>query len=181
MVRISRAKDRRKSTSIEEEQTPSPTSATKNRLSKPKVNVFSNSAATSSRHTLNTFPDGYESVDSSTGDCRSKQAARQTLRSQLCGPEDREAENELHDDEQVGGFATNVKGKLSRSCSPATHHLSAKGSVSQLTSPSQTSLVPESRTIDLETAVTILQELRKKATPEDLVALRAYSIQLCEI
>jgi hypothetical protein len=85
-------------------------------------------------------------------------------------------ENALYDEEPpLGGFATNIKGKLSRSCSPATtHYVSAKGSMSQLTNASQTSLVPESRTIDLEATVAILQELRKTASPEDLVALRAY-------
>jgi len=174
MVRFSRAKIRRKSVPTEEEQTPSPNSGPTNRLSKPKVNVFANSAATPSKHTLNTLPD--ESVvESSTGDTRSKQAVRQSIRSQLCGPEDREVENELYDEEPLGGFVTNVKDKLSRSCSPATtHYLSAKGSVSQLTNTSQISLVPESRTIDLEATVAILQELRKTASPEDLVALRTY-------
>ena len=174
MGRFTRAQGRRKSTSTEEEQTPSPNSGAKNRLSKPKVNGFANSSATLSRQTLNTTFDGCESVvESSTGDNRSKHATRQSLRSQLCGPEDREVENELNSDEPLGGFATN--GKLSRSCSQATtHYLSAKGSMSQLTNASQISLIPESRTIDLEAAVAILQELRKTASPEDLVALRTY-------
>src|SRR5579871_5967677 len=133
MVRFSRAKDRRKSIPIEEEPTLSPNSGIQNRLSKPKVNGFTNSAATSSRHTLNTLTDGYESVvELSIGDNCSKQTTRQTLRSQLCGPEDRGVENELHEDESLGGLTTNVKGKLSRSCSQTTHYLSAKGSVSQL-------------------------------------------------
>lgn len=176
MVRISRATGRRKSAPSEEEQT-SPSLGTKNRLSKPKFNAFANSSATPSRHTLNTLVDGYESVtEPSNGDCRSKQPARQTLRSQLCGQEDRDAENDLYDDEPVGGSTVNVKGRLSRSGSQTTHYLSAKGSVSQLTNPSQASLIPESGAIDLETAVAILQELRKTASPEDLVALRAYKV-----
>ena len=178
MVRISRSSGRRKSAPTEEEQTPSPAAGTKNRLSKPKVNGFANAAATPSKHTLNTLADGYDSaVESSTGDGRSKQPARQTLRSQSCGLEDREAENDLHDDEPLGGSATNVKGKLSRSCSQTTHYLSAKGSVSELTNSSQISLVPESHAIDLGAAVAILQELRKTASPEDLVALRTYKVQ----
>jgi hypothetical protein len=41
--------------------------------------------------------------------------------------------------------------------------------------PSQTNLALDPKTIDLKTAVGILEELRKTASPEDLVALRKHA------
>lgn len=147
------------------------------RLSKARADGFANSAATPSKYTLDALLDGSESViESSAGDRRTRQAARRTLRSQLCGPEDQEAEIEGYNENSLGELVGTAREKLSRPGSQATNYLSAKGSVTQLNNGSQTSLAPENRAIDLETAVAILQELRKTASPEDLVALRKLEI-----
>jgi hypothetical protein len=154
-----------------------------NRLSKPKTNTngspgsISNSSKkdlrlSNSKVTLGTVLDGETVTESPTGDRRSKHDSRQLLRSQLCSPD--EEEDEVNDD-ALGELAVNLKDRLSRSASRATQFPSAKSSSTQLNSASsQLSLVVdnEPRAVDLETAVTILQELRKTASPEDLVALR---------
>lgn len=65
-------------------------------------------------------------------------------------------------------------GKLQHTASKESlsAYLTPKASRSQLTAPSQTSLGFDPKQIDLRTAVAILEELRKTASPDDLVALR---------
>jgi hypothetical protein len=55
--------------------------------------------------------------------------------------------------------------RLSKSASP-------QASYTTLPFESQPSLALDPRSVDLQTAVVILEELRKTASPEDLVALR---------
>jgi len=163
-----------------EEEAPksSPSSTSQRRLSKPKVNAFANPAATSSKYTVDTVLDGYDGVNESpTADIRTRQATRQALRSQLCGLEDPESPRDVHKSESLVDLAGGATNKLSRSASQNTNYLSAKGSVTQLKDSSQTSLIPETKPIDLEAAVAILQELRKTASPDDLIALRTFVAQ----
>lgn len=179
MVLFHRSKKSGRPATADGEPNLSPNSKSQHRLSKPRVNAFANSGAYTSKYTLNTLPDGNESViESPSGDRRTRQAARQTLRSQLCGPEDQEDEYDGYNEDSLGDLVGSARDRLSRSGSQATHYLSAKGSVTQLNNGSQTSVAPENRTIHLETAVAILQELRKTASPEDLVALRKSHTQI---
>ncbi|TKA43716.1 hypothetical protein B0A49_13397, partial [Cryomyces minteri] len=100
--------------------------------------------------------------------------ARQSLRMQLMGPG-----RELPRVSQDSGFGdshdsgNHTRGHPSRQGSlntmpyPNTSSIAVDGN----TGGSRLSLVPETQSIDVEAAIAILQELRKKASPEDLVAL----------
>jgi len=102
------------------------------------------------------------------------QELRQHIRSQLLSPEDHDSANEPGG-EKVDVLAVSLARSLSRSGSRRTNVPTPKSSASKLKSnTSQLSLTSE-RTVDLETAVALLHELRKTATPEDLVALRKMS------
>lgn len=50
--------------------------------------------------------------------------------------------------------------------------LTPKASQSQLTAPSQSCATFDSKQVDVKSAIALLEELRKTASPEDLVALR---------
>jgi hypothetical protein len=78
----------------------------------------------------------------------------------------------LHDGEvrEVAAAIGNLQHAASKESLSA--YLTPKASRSQLTAPSQTSLGFDPKQIDLRTAVAILEELRKTASPDDLVALR---------
>lgn len=118
-------------------------------------------------------------VRTSSGEYRSRQDARQHIRSQLFGSSD--SITTLHSGESndsLRDLASHVKDRLqslSRSGSIVSQLPSAQTSSTKLNGAygdSRLSLVPETQSIDIETAITILQELRKTASPEDLVALR---------
>lgn len=160
------------------------------RLSKPKTN------------TNGAFPpklDAYDSptsptkdlfvteeevvIRTSSGEYRSRQDARQQIRDKLFGSNSSrptvnsyESTDTLHD---LGAQVKDRLGGLSRSGSVVSQLPSAQSSSTKLNSSqggSKLSLVPEGQpTIDIETAITILQELRKTASPEDLIALRRSS------
>jgi hypothetical protein len=55
-------------------------------------------------------------------------------------------------------------------------YLTPRASSSKLTAPSEKSLAFDPKQVDLRTAVAILEELRKTASPDDLVALRMWEI-----
>ncbi|KAK5162537.1 hypothetical protein LTR04_003484, partial [Oleoguttula sp. CCFEE 6159] len=100
--------------------------------------------------------------------------ARQSLRMQLMGPG-----RELPQVSQDSGFGDghdsgnhtrghpSRQGSLNTTPSPNNSSIAVHGN----TGGSRLSLVPETQSIDVEAAIAILQELRKKASPEDLVAL----------
>ena len=122
-------------------------------------------------------------LPSPTGDWHSVHTARQSLRSALYLPDNEEDEV---DDEALGAMAAAVSGRLSPNMHRVMRFPSARSSATQLKTASQLSFATaiEPRTVDLEAAIAILQELRKTASPEDLVALRAsdsryVAYQLC--
>lgn len=114
-------------------------------------------------------------VRSPTGDYRTRQDARQQLRVQLASPIDGDVSQESNEDDNLGELATQVRNRLSlsRSNSLVLQIPSGRTSTSRPASlpGSKVPLVSDTRTIDLEAAISILQELRKNASPEDLVAL----------
>lgn len=115
----------------------------------------------------------YESAPSpSRKDRRSQQDLRHAIRSQLLSPGGTEIAEESERD-QLGLMAATVARSLSRT---GNHGPSAKPSLARLQGgSSQVSLATE-RSVDLETAVALLHELRKTASPDDLVALRKLCI-----
>jgi hypothetical protein len=75
----------------------------------------------------------------------------------------------------MGIMAATVARSLSRSDSRTAHESSVQSSLMKLqTTDSQLSLGTD-RSVDLQTAVALLHELRKTASPDDLVALRTYT------
>jgi hypothetical protein len=93
---------------------------------------------------------------------------QQKSRSQLHLPGGDPSEGGYHceQDDELGDLPSpSARDRMSTSVSP-------QPSSSRLPTGSQTSLVLDPRTIDLQTAVVILEELRKTASPDDLVALR---------
>lgn len=105
------------------------------------------------------------------------QEFRKHIRSQLLSSDDYDVTKETGGD-RVDVLALSLARSLSRSGSRQINGSSPKAFAGKVqNNTSQLSLSSE-RTIDLETAVALLQELRKTATPEDLVALRKFSSAL---
>ena len=167
--------------------TPSaPSSKEHNRLSKPRTNT--NSPFTSPKVDIpspSSANTKYADVNISdavvrfpTEDCGTRQDARQQVRAQLASPIDGDVSQESDEDDSLGELATQVRNRLSlsRSNSLALQIPSGPTSTSRPASlpGSKASLVSDTRTIDLEAAISILQELRKNASPEDLAALRKF-------
>lgn len=104
--------------------------------------------------------------------------ARQLLRQQLTGTFPEAARQRGHDStidgDNMGNFVENVKERLARSGSLGFgQHASAQSSSSTVDEigRQRPSVSQEHRPIDVEAAINILQELRKNASPEELVAL----------
>ncbi|OCK82464.1 hypothetical protein K432DRAFT_441575 [Lepidopterella palustris CBS 459.81] len=155
-----------------------------NRLSKPMTNTnspFSSPRVDNPSPSLT--PTKYSDlnpseivVQSPTGGYRSWQDARQQLKAQLTSPLEAGFSLESSEDGDLGELATHVRDRLSslsRSNSVPSQYPSAHSSTTKLSSlsGSKLSLVSETRPVDLEAAISILQELRKNASPEDLAAL----------
>jgi len=90
------------------------------------------------------------------------------------------------EDDQIGELAGHLQRRLStvsRSNSLRSPTSSTHPSTARLASlpGSKTSLVSDTLTVDLETAIKILQEVRKTASPEDLAALRKFHIPFLNI
>ncbi|KAF2405561.1 hypothetical protein EJ06DRAFT_526083 [Trichodelitschia bisporula] len=75
------------------------------------------------------------------------------------------------DDQTYGELASHIARRLSTKGSVGTHLLRAASSRTGLADRSRSALESENRAVTLETAVAILAELRKTATPDDLAAL----------
>lgn len=99
------------------------------------------------------------------------QDIRQHNPSQLLAPEEH-ARAMGADGEKVDVLAVSLARSLSRSASRRATKPTLKASASKLSNNASQMSLESERTVDLETAVALLQELRKTATPEDLVALR---------
>ncbi|KAK7734558.1 hypothetical protein SLS57_000255 [Botryosphaeria dothidea] len=153
---------------------------TYNHSSSPKLGAHAGSPQSSKSSNF----DADDVVWTSAGSLRSKQEARQQIRMQLFGPHEEEAlfHREAtapsdHVDATLEDLAANINDRLtllSRSGSIPSDAGRQRTSTMQSTSAfgaSKASLEPEKRTIDIEAAIDILQELKKTATPEQLVAL----------
>ena len=81
----------------------------------------------------------------------------------------------LHKQSTMDSLAATVARSLSRRGSKATYTVSARSSAGQLQNGSQLSLGTD-KAVDLQSAIAILQELRKTASPEDMAALREKSL-----
>jgi hypothetical protein len=114
------------------------------------------------------YNDNESVVESPTKlEAETNQELRQHIRSQLLSPQEHEPANET-DGQKLDVLAVS----LARSLSRRTNVPTPKTSASKLRSnASQLSLKSE-RTVDLATAIALLRELQKTASPEDLVALR---------
>lgn len=103
------------------------------------------------------------------------QEFRQHIRSQLLSSEGYDPAMETGR-EKVDVLAVSLARSLSRSGSRSglrrANEPTSKASASKLNNNASQMSLSSERTVDLETAVALLQELRKTATPEDLVALR---------
>jgi hypothetical protein len=71
----------------------------------------------------------------------------------------------------MDSLAASVVRTLSRRNSKATNSVSTRSSVAQLQDGSQLSVATE-KPVDIQSAIAILQELRKTASPQDMAALR---------
>ncbi|KAK0659350.1 hypothetical protein DIS24_g4008 [Lasiodiplodia hormozganensis] len=116
------------------------------RLTKPRTYNPSPSPQLGPQSALSSF-DADDVVWTSAGSFRSKQDARQQIRMQLFGPHEQDA-----DDDAIP--ADNVD------------RLSQSGS-----NPPDPAPAMNERTVDVDAAIAILQELKKSATPDQLVAL----------
>jgi hypothetical protein len=153
------------------------------RVSKPKTNPSARSSTITSpvkgefaetgnvpawRYSHSPSEDRDLTPTASRIDHRSHQDLRHAIRSQLLSPTGTNVAEESERD-QLGSMAVTVARSLSRT---GNRGPSAKSSLAKLQGgPSQLSLATE-RSVDLETAVALLHELRKTASPDDLVALR---------
>lgn len=142
-----------------------------NRLSKPKTNTNSPSLAPKA--------DSPISVSSRYANLSARE--RHQIKTQLLSPVETEfRQTEAWDgDDELGELASNVQRRLSllsRSNSLSCFG-SGRSSATKLASlpGSKVSIVSNSQAVDLETAIKILQEVKRNASPEDLVALRKRS------
>ncbi|TID27660.1 hypothetical protein E6O75_ATG00427 [Venturia nashicola] len=98
------------------------------------------------------------------------QESRQHIRSQLLSPEEYDPTMETgRENEDV--LAASLARSLSRSRSHRAREPTLQDSASKLNKNTSQMSLSSDRTVDLDTAVALLQELRKTASPEDLVAL----------
>lgn len=144
-----------------------------NRLSKPKTNT--NSAFGSPK------PDS--PADSPVSVC-SKYANysvkdRHQTKTQLTSPVETDFSFSANGDDRLGDLACHIQRRLStlsRSNSVASHIRGSQGSKAKLASlpGSRLSLVSQPQGVDLGTAIKIIQEVSKTASPEDLAALRKF-------
>ncbi|RDI79520.1 hypothetical protein Vi05172_g10345 [Venturia inaequalis] len=98
------------------------------------------------------------------------QEFRQHMRSQLLSPEEHDSAMQTGRD-KVDVLAVSLARSLSRSRSRRAYGPTLQTSSSKLNNNASQMSLPSERAVDLGTAVALLQELRKTATPEDLVAL----------
>jgi hypothetical protein len=154
-----------------------------NRLVKPKTNSnspFSSPTVPFPASESTKYSDPLvDIILSPTGDSRSRLDTGDQLRAKVTSPTDGSFSQGSDEDDSLGELANHVRDRLqslSRSNSVASQLPSAHASTTKLSSleGSKLSLLPDSRSVDIESAISILQELRKNASPDDLVALRMF-------
>jgi hypothetical protein len=152
------------------------------KIAKPKtVGIARSTKSTSPSSQIddtNTSPKAMESGSSespnlpvsSTSGTTTEEEFRQQAPLQLHSPEGHSVQQQR--DSQVDLLAGNVVRSLSRAGSRA-NTVSARSSLAQLQNGSQLSVATD-KTIDIHSALAIIHELRKTASPEDMAALCKY-------
>jgi hypothetical protein len=99
---------------------------------------------------------------------------RQQIKSQLLSPVQTDFEPRGSFDEEKSLEELDVQRRLSSRTNSLSFFKKKATSTARLSSlpTSKVSLVQSSQTVDIETAISILQEVQKNATPEDIAALR---------
>ncbi|MCJ1366968.1 hypothetical protein MMC16_006099 [Acarospora aff. strigata] len=159
------------------------------RLSKPKTSASSsnllalacqqtdpNTSSTPSKSTINGETEAV--VTSQSGERRSRQDARPKLRSHLFGSAKDSARTEPSQEDcdrrcGIGELVSGVKDRILRPCSYNSEILSARGSSINLTGSggaSRLTLVPESAVPQFDEATRILEEIRARASTDELAA-----------
>jgi hypothetical protein len=119
------------------------------------------------------FHSPYGSPPESSGQFYHQQPLAQLLRQRL------ESTSQISLSEGAWRSVPDIVGHLpSESRDTLSALLTPRGSTTRLVGASQTSLAVDPKAIDLKSAVAILEELRKTASPEDLVALREYDMNM---
>ncbi|KAL5389744.1 hypothetical protein DPSP01_002236 [Paraphaeosphaeria sporulosa] len=138
------------------------------RLVKPKTNRNSPSAVLENEHTV----DSPASLSSRYANLSARD--RQQIKSQLLSPVQTDFEHRGSFDEERSMEELDVQRRLSSRTNSLSCFRNKAGSTARLSSlpTSKVSLVQSSQTVDIETAISILQEVQKNATPEDIAALR---------
>lgn len=176
-----------------------PTPREQHRLSKPRTNTSSSNllalanqqAEPGSQLTSTKTLDIVETevvVTSHSGESRSRQDARPRLRAHLFGSTIEIPRNEAVEDHTgrrcpIGELVSGVRDRLSRSGSfnsqsPNSRFPSARGSSTYLANSlgaSRLSLVPESTVPDLEESTRLLEEIKAKASTDELAAFNHIS------
>jgi hypothetical protein len=139
-----------------------------NRLAKPKTNRNSPAVFTEDDRNV----DAPASLSSRYANLSARD--RQQIRSQLLSPVQTDFEHRASLDEEKSLEELDVQRRLSSRTNSASGFRHKAGSTARLSSlpTSKVSLVQSSQTVDIETAISILQEVQKNATPEDIAALR---------
>lgn len=169
----------------------SPNLKAENRLSKPKTNSNSpfstpkfdlSSTASLSTARYGDLPSDSRDpvVLSPTGELRSSPNARQQLRIELCDSREEDETGDSSGEDSLGDLAVQVRDRLSSISRSTSIRSQAPGApAASLLSPSHAgsklSLLSDPGPVDLQTALSLLQELRKTATPDDISALRMLS------
>ncbi|KAF9730392.1 hypothetical protein PMIN02_011011 [Paraphaeosphaeria minitans] len=138
------------------------------RLVKPKTIRNSPSAVPENEHNL----DSPASLSPIYANLSARD--RQQIKSQLLSPVQTDFEHRGSFDEEKSSEELDVQRRLcSRSNSMSCFRNKAGSTEMRSSLPtSKVSLVQSSQTVDIETAISILQEVQKNATPEDIAALR---------
>ncbi|KAJ4301212.1 hypothetical protein N0V90_003303 [Kalmusia sp. IMI 367209] len=141
-----------------------------NRLVKPKTNTNSPSLAP------NNGPNVDSPVSLSSRYAHLSMRDRQQIKSQLLSPIETDfGYRESWDgEENLGEIAANVQRRLSTRSNSLSCFGSKANSTTRLSSlpASKVSLVQSSQPVDLEAAISILQEVQKNASPDDVAAIR---------
>lgn len=151
------------------------------RLVKPKTNTNSPSIISENDR----YMDSPASLSSRYASLSTRD--RQQIKSQLLSPVRTDFEHRGSFEEEKRPEEVDVQRRFSFRTNSLSRFRKKAGSTARLSSlpTSKVSLVQGSQAVDLETAISILQEVQKNATPEDLAALRKLDpepyLQFCKL